>query len=127
MKRLLIFLIQISLVNNCFSQSIAIKKGTPSPFDGVLIDNAKANQLKNNELEVEGLTKINLYLNQLNDLKQKNTDLDAQKLQVLADQNTQLAQDLQAAKQASSLEKLGYIALGVVATALGGFAISRVK
>lgn len=102
------------------ADSKAIKKGEIAPFDGVLIDNATANKLNNDSLELDKQLKINEYQNKI-------TDIDAEKIKILSTQNDKLATQLQSSRQFENWERILYITLGIAAATVGAIALDKLK
>lgn len=118
MKKLLIGLMIFSTVSS-LGKSVAIKQNEVAPFNGVLLDNEDANRAKNSLQENDLLIKMN-------DLHDKNADIDAQKIKMLSEQNDNLAKAVQSSQEMHTWEKVAYIGLGVLAVALGGVVASKI-
>jgi len=120
MKNLLIGLMIFLMVPNAsIAKTVAIKQNDAAPFSGVLFDNEDAIKAKNSLIENDLLIRIN-------DLHQKNTDIDADKIKALSEQNDILAKNLQSSQEMHTWEKVAYIGLGVLAVTLGGIVASKI-
>lgn len=98
--------------------SVSLTKGTPAPFDGVLLSNEKANQVKNDMDLNASLTKsIDLY---------KTKDIYAtDQINQLLDQNKKLADSLVSEQGNTRLENIVWFSLGVLATGLSIYAAKQ--
>jgi len=113
-------IILMVIPNNSLGKTISLTKDSKAPFDGVLLDNEEANKVKNHLIEIE-------FLNKLNVLYQKNSDIDAEKITILTQQNDLLSKNLQSAQEMHTWEKIAYIGLGVLAVSLGGLLVSKIQ
>jgi len=114
--------------NSAFGESaVYLSKGSPSPFDGMLFTIPKAQELRQNEIELKTYKLLNESLKKslseqeniiLNE-KQKNT--------LLVERNDELAKDLKDARQTSDFTKAMWFILGMAAVGLGGFAVLKIS
>ena len=118
MKNFLIFLITTSLSFNTFANVASpLKKGDVAQFDGVLLDNEKATELRNDVLERDSLKRqIDIY-KQLEVLSQ--TQLD----KLLS--NTKALND-ELSKQRSPYDPYIWFGVGVLATGLSIYAAKKI-
>jgi len=113
-------IILMVIPNNSLGKTVSLTKDEKAPYDGVLLDNEEANKVKNHLVEIE-------FLNKLNILYKKNTDIDAEKITLLTQQNDVLSKNLQSSQEMHTWEKIAYIGLGVLAVSLGGLIVSRIQ
>lgn len=87
----------------------------------------QANTLYRDVRENEANKKIIESLNNSLSIASKNSEIDAQKINILDKRNDELAQRLRDSQSMNDWQKVMYISLGVIATVGAGFAISRIK
>ena len=126
MKTLLILLLIFTQVGYA-NQATDIKKDQPAPYDGVIMDKEKANNVKNELIEKDGLEKTNESLQKTITLYGKNQDLYEQKSDMLLKQNIELTKSLNDTRKMNDLEKIGLFVLGVAVTGLAVYGASRLK
>lgn len=109
------------------NQAIDIKAGEPAKFDGVLLDKEKANEIKNELIEKDGLVKTNASLNRTIELGTKNTDLLNQTNDILMGRNLNLTKELNYARETSTLAKVLYFVGGVALTGVAVWGASKLN
>lgn len=114
------WLITLIIVSNSFichadEDSVAITKGTPAPFDGVLLSNSKANKVKS-DLELQ--SQINTSLQKSVDLYKTKDVFSNNQINLLLNQNKRLADSLNKEVSNDKLQNIVWFSLGVIATGL---------
>ncbi len=117
------FTIQAAFSN----QSVDLSKGTPAPYDGVLLDKERANSVKNELIEKDYLQRSNESLNKSINLYKDNENILNQKSDILLKQNTDLIKNLNESRSVSTWEKVGFFILGVAVTGAAVYGASRLK
>jgi len=108
-------LILILISNICFADdSVFLNKGQPATFDGFLLPPDKVKELQNNTLERDTYKQINDSLNRSIDLYKSNTSIKDQEIQVLMNQNDNLAKSLNDSRTTSDWTKALYFLGGIV-------------
>ncbi len=105
---------------------LPLKKGDITPKDGLLFPYDKANDIKRKLIELEDLKSINTSYQKSIDLYKNNQDLYSKQVTILLDQNKKLLDSEQAISQLSTYEKIGYFALGVLATGSSFYVASQI-
>jgi hypothetical protein len=103
-----------------------LSKGTPSPYDGVLLPKDKADSLKN---EIIDLNTCNTDKNALNseiDLYKSNQSLISQQVTLLLNQNKVLIEAKSKEENTSEVKKYIYFGTGILVAALSVYLGSRV-
>lgn len=127
-KILTVMLISLTVVNSSFAnQAIDVKAGQAAPYDGVLLDKEKANEIKNELIDKDGLTQINLSLNKTIELHQKNTDTLNQSNAILMDRNLDLTKELNSSRELSTFTKVLYFVGGVALTGAAVWGASKLS
>lgn len=127
MKILKIFLINVILTSySCYALELkdlapnndvkVLKKDDPAPFDGLLLSNKKANEVKNELVERDKVKEINKSLEISLNLEKENFKLSEDKNKLLINRNDELSKQLQDSREMSDIKKILWFALGVVAT-----------
>jgi hypothetical protein len=121
-KTLLIF--SISLTLNA-QESVYLKRGSSAPFDGFLLPPAKVEELKNATLERDSYKLLNISYEK--SLQYQNGIQSAleQQTKLLGEDNTRLATSLRDERSMTTLERIGWFALGVFGTGLAAYGISK--
>lgn len=120
-----IFLIVLTITSNSYAvESRFLEEGTPAPFSGYLIPPSTTKELKDAVIERDGFRLINTSLEKSISIYKQNEVLYTDKVNVLVNQNDNLAKSLESARSTSDLTKILWFGLGVVAT---GFAIYGAK
>lgn len=121
-KILSTILLTIFVSNIAFAQEdvTVIKKGTPAPYDGILLTEDKARELRNYKIERDNYKLLNESLERSIVLHTRNENIYQTKINLLLEQNDKLAKSLYDAKDTTNLERIMYFSIGVIAT---GFAV----
>ena len=129
-KKLSILLILlVSVPSSAFADdsAVSLDQNQKAPFSGILITTDQAQTLRKNTLERDDLKLINDSLNNQIKLYQSNETLYEHKSQILYDQNIKLTESLNTSRESGTLEKIGYFALGALATGLVAYGVYRTK
>jgi len=112
---LLIFILSFSAVAQ---ESVALQKDTKAPFDGILFTTEKAQAIRKELIEKDQFKLFNesLLANEVT-YKQiiKNDNV---QLKLVLEQNTSLVKQAEKAGSLTTLEKVMWVAIGVVGTSL---------
>lgn len=127
MKKILslILLSSIFIHPALVDQAIDLKEGQIAPYAGTLLDKEKANKVKNELIEKDGLKEDNTSLNKQLIYYKSNEDLLNKKGDMLLNQNIEMTKVLNDARNTSTLEKIGFFVLGVVVTGAAVYGASR--
>lgn len=120
MKQFITFLLIFSNLCLAVDDSIALKKDDPAPWDGILLSQPKAQEVKYKLLENDSLQK-SIKLQEDMIINQED------KIDILLKQNDKLAGALQSSQGQNDWERIGFFLIGMTAVFLGGYAYSRVK
>lgn len=116
-----ILLISLTSVSNSFAQDVVeLKKDEKAPFTGLLFTEAKAKDIK---FQLDERDSFKLMLESSNrslTLMNDNLKLKDEQLNIVIQQNNNLAMNLRDQRDFNSWERFAWFALGVVAT---GFAV----
>ena len=119
MKHLLILLL---ICNSTLAENaIILKPGDIVPWEGILISKTTAEEFRQTTIERDSLKEVNTSLNKSLSLE---TDINVRndnKIKLLLDQNDSLAKSLQSSQSLSTIEKVGYIVLGIASVAIGTY------
>jgi hypothetical protein len=128
MKQILsLILISSIFIHPAFAdQAIDLKQGQIAPYDGILLDKEKANKVKNELIEKDGLKQDNTSLNKQLIYYKSNEDMLNQKSDMLLKQNLEMTKSLNEARSTSNWEKIGFFVLGVVVTGAAAYGVSRI-
>lgn len=104
-----------------------LEKTKPAPYTGFLFSPEKTQEIRKTYLEHENYKLINESLKssldfQVNIIKQK-----SEQLNLSMERNTVLAKELRDERSMGDLERIGWFALGIIATGVAGYGISRIK
>jgi hypothetical protein len=111
MSRLFLYFTLFSfLCNATFADDAKyLDKGAVAPFSGYLIDQSKADKIRNMTIDLDSSKRVNILLNEENDvLKQRITNS--------RDENTDLAKRITDMKDSTFLGKVGFFVLGAAIT-----------
>lgn len=107
--KLILLIVCLSLTDNCFGQVTTVKKGDPTPYDGVLF--SKDKELKLREMKEECTVdkkKVELFT-KMNELNQKELD-------VLTQRVDNYRKEVRDNRRISDFERAIYFFAGVVIT-----------
>lgn len=119
---LLAFTIQSALAD----QSVNINKGEKAPYTGVLLDQEKAEKLRDELIEKDALVKTNESLNKSIILYKSNEEILSGQKDMLLKQNISLTETLNDTRTTSDLVKVGYFVLGVAVTGLAVYGAAKI-
>lgn len=113
---------------NCYAdQAVRLSKDQPAPYAGVLLSEGMADQMKKDLIEADyNKALIESYKKSV-DLYKANELLYQSKVDLYSSQNDKLAESLQSERSVSNWGRLAWFILGVGATCLAGYSISRIK
>lgn len=114
------FILIFTLINSySFAQdAVYLNKDQPAPFEGYLTTPTKTKDLYNIQLERDAFQKENESLNKSLNLQQTNLGLKDNQINILLNQNDNLAKALDAERTLNNWEKVGYFAGGIILTGL---------
>jgi hypothetical protein len=123
---LLTGLIVASLIStNCYAQgSVAIQKGNPAPFTGVLFTKTKAIQIKNELIERDQFKIFNKVLLENSELQQEIINNQKKQVDILLKQNDNLVNIVERTEARSKLARITWFGLGVVSAGLAVYGAS---
>lgn len=120
LKKLIKILTIITLINSySFAQdAVLLNKDDKAPFNGFLLPQEKLQELHNNTLERDAFQKENESLNKSLNLQQTNLGLKDNQINILLNQNDNLAKALGSERTLNNWEKTGYFIGGIIVTGL---------
>lgn len=123
MKAMKILLSILITSNICFADDsvVPLKKDQPAPFDGVLFNNQKANQIKVDLNDKDIYKDLSLSYEKTIKLYKDKDDLSNQQIRELLDTNKKLSDSLGNDK----LNDIVWFSLGVLATGLSIYAAKK--
>jgi len=121
MLHLMIFL-TISNVSNA-DQVVQLNQNDKAPFAGLLFDQEKANNVKIGLIERDLYKEIMASQSRSIDLLKENEVYSENKVKMLLDQNDKLSQSLRSSQSMTTWERIGFFALGVLATVGAAYAV----
>ena len=125
MKTLLASLISLTIVSNSFAQdAVEVKQGQPAPYTGILLTPTKAESIKKELLDKDRLIEINESFKRSILLYKQNEEYYQGQNALLREQNVKANEVINKQQGSSTLEKVAFIGLGILAT---GFAIKGVQ
>lgn len=121
-----ILLLTFSTNASFANTSVSLTKDQPAPFAGVLMDGEKAAEVHVQLLERDLYKELSeSYITDINTRKQ-NDVLVQQKISLLQDDNTKLADQLRSVDKVNNVERILIFTLGVAATILAGSLINQI-
>lgn len=120
----IIYILLFSFLANA-EDATALKKGDKATFDGILISQDKAQEIKNTSVERDNLLQINDSLNKSLILQSQISDLNQQKVNILQDQDTKLAKSLQDSQSMNNWEKIMWFSLGFIIPVAGFYGVRQ--
>lgn len=102
-----------------------VEQGQKAPFSGLLFNEKKANELRNNQIELRKQVELNSSLSQSLNLEQNNYKLSETKANALLEQNTKMAQELRSERSMSGLERIFWFGLGAVLTGAAAYGVTK--
>lgn len=120
------YILSLVLISNSVlaDDSIAVTKGTPVPYDGVLLSNSKANELYK---KLQDTTDLNTSLYKSIDLYKIKDNYSNNEIQQLLDSNQKLSSTLNQQEQSQRTQEILWFALGVLATGLSVYAVKKIS
>lgn len=125
MKKLLTYLILVTISSNALADSVVLKKGQEAPFDGVLNDH-KTSQKIVLDLEEGDYNKrrVEQYL-KIIELQDLALEKRAKQYDILVDQNKILHDRLEKTESNSGYERLIWFGLGVLGTGISVYGAQK--
>lgn len=118
MKVLTICLIFLISTNCLAEDSVPLKKDQPAPFDGLLLSQDKAQEVKNSLVEKNALGKLNESLNVSLKIQEDIISRQQNKVQILLDQNDKLAKTAYDSQSVNDWVKIMWFGAGILTTGL---------
>ena len=119
MKNSLISLMILLVSHNSFAQdAVELHLGDAAPYPGILFSIPKAQEIRQNEIQLKAYKLINDSLETTAAELEKIKETEDQKVNILLTQNDSLAKDLADARSTSEFTKILWFSLGVVATSV---------
>lgn len=125
------WLIILTIVSNSFFAHAeegvtSITKGTPAPYDGVLLNNDKANQLRKDLLDLDTEKELNKSLQRSMDFYKIKDEYSSNQINILLEQNMKLNGALNSELNNDKYQNLLWFSLGVLATGLSVYAAQKI-
>lgn len=123
--KFLIFLLIFAQIS--YSQdAVYLTKDSVTPFDGFLITAEKVNEFRTSLIERDSYKSLNDSLEKSLTMQQDINNNNIKKVNILLNQNDNLAINLADARSTSDWMKIGCFLLGMLTTLVGAIAISKV-
>lgn len=104
-----------------------MKRGELVPRDGLLFSIPKADEVRKQVIEKEGLEQTKKSLENSLSITQHSYEIEQEKTSILTKRNDDLAQRLQESQHMSDWAKFFWFAAGVVGTSAAAWGLSRIK
>ena len=104
-----------------------LNKGQAAPFDGLLLSNEKSKLIKQELLDKDQLDAINASLSRSVDLYKSNESIYTDKVNILTQQNTDLAKSLNDARTTTNWEKALWLGIGFLIPMAAFYGIRSTK
>lgn len=128
MKSLLAFLTSASLlVASAQAEVTLVYKGNVVPHDGFLFTREDADLVRIDRLERDMLKEKSASLERSLDLQTKNLELSNNSVDLLMKRNDHLSQALQEGRVTTTIERVTWFALGVLATGLAFYGAQTIS
>lgn len=125
MKNLLISLM-ILLTSNCFAQDAThLNKNDPAPYEGIIFTIPRSQELRVMEIEHKEYKLLNDSLQRSQAQYEDILKLDTDKVNIVSQQNDNLAKSLEASRTSSEWTKILWFGLGVFATSAAIYGASK--
>lgn len=111
--------------NKAWAESVAVAKGQPAPFDGVLLDVDSANKAYQNAVNANRYKLLNDSLQNTVKLQDENFLLSEKKTELLLNQNLNLTKELSSVRTGTNwMLVIGFVS-GVLLTGLAVYGASE--
>lgn len=120
---LLTFLTNVSFADT----SVSVNKDQPAPFAGVLMDGEKAAKVHVQLMERDLYKELSDSYQTDVDKRKTNDVLTQQKISLLQDDNTKLADQLRSVDKVNNVERILIFTLGIAATILAGSLVNKIS
>jgi hypothetical protein len=104
---------------------ISLNKGDKAPFTGILMDNAKANNIRLQLVEADFNKALNTSYERSIQLYKQNEKMQEDKTTALLKQNEILLQRIRSDESMSTLKSIGWMTLGILVTVAGGLIVQK--
>lgn len=106
--------------------SVVLNKGTPAPFDGILIDKVKSDNIKNELIDKDTCYQERISLNRELTLFETNSGLKDSQLDLALKQNTNLLTEYNRTVSNDNTMKIVYFGLGLITTGIAIYGASKI-
>ena len=127
LTKILSILLITAIPLNSYAGALHIVKDQPAPYSGVLLDDDTMKAIQKDLVDGDANKQLVESYKKSIDLYKANEDLYQKKVDLYSKQNDVLAANLQSERSVSNWGRLGFFLLGVAATCLAGYSISRIK
>jgi hypothetical protein len=118
MRKTLLNILLIFSISVNAQEVLYLKKGTLAPYNGYLFNEEKASNLKKEMIEKDGLTTENQLLKRKIELNDLNEQSYIKQKDILEKQNDRLVNEITKNKSMSTVERVVWFGLGILATGL---------